>query len=78
MFLGLRTATYRIDGIEKGKAWYSRVLGLEPYFDEPFYVGFNVAGCELGLQRARPAMAIRRMARSLTGVSKMPKPHSSK
>jgi predicted enzyme related to lactoylglutathione lyase len=50
MFLGLRTASYRVDDIEKGKAWYSKVLGVEPYFDQPFYVGFNVAGYELGLQ----------------------------
>jgi predicted enzyme related to lactoylglutathione lyase len=50
MFLGLRTAIYHVDDIEKGKAWYSEVLGAKPYFDEPFYVGFNVAGYELGLQ----------------------------
>lgn len=50
MFLGLRTASYRVDDIEKGKTWYSEVLGVKPYFDEPFYVGFNVAGYELGLQ----------------------------
>jgi predicted enzyme related to lactoylglutathione lyase len=26
-----------------------RAAGSEPYFDEPFYVGFNVAGYELGI-----------------------------
>jgi predicted enzyme related to lactoylglutathione lyase len=26
-----------------------KVLGLAPYFDEPFYVGFSVGGFELGL-----------------------------
>ena len=36
--------------IIKAKEWYSRILGIEPYFDEPFYVGFNVGGYELGLQ----------------------------
>jgi predicted enzyme related to lactoylglutathione lyase len=50
MFLGLRTAIYHVDDIEKGKAWYARALGIEPYFDQPFYVGFNVGGYELGLQ----------------------------
>jgi predicted enzyme related to lactoylglutathione lyase len=50
MFLGLRTAIYHVDDIEKGKSWYSEVLGVEPYFDQPFYVGFNVGGYELGLQ----------------------------
>jgi predicted enzyme related to lactoylglutathione lyase len=50
MFLGLRTAIYHVDDIEKGKAWYTEVLGVKPYFDQPFYVGFNVGGYELGLQ----------------------------
>ena len=50
MFLGLRTAIYHVDDIDRGKHWYSEVLGVQPYFDEPFYVGFNVAGYELGLQ----------------------------
>ena len=50
MFLGLRTAIYHVGDIEKGKAWYSEVLGVQAYFDQPFYVGFNVGGYELGLQ----------------------------
>src|SRR6476660_442443 len=49
MFLGLRTAIYHVEDIETAKAWYSEVLGVEPYFDQPFYVGFNVGGYELGL-----------------------------
>ena len=50
MFQGLRTAIYHVDDIEKAKSWYSSILGIEPYFNEPFYVGFNVGGYELGLQ----------------------------
>jgi predicted enzyme related to lactoylglutathione lyase len=49
MFLGLRTAIYHAPDLEKAKAWYSLVLGIEPYFSQPFYVGFNVGGYELGL-----------------------------
>ena len=49
MFLGLRTAIYYADDLEKAKEWYSSILAIKPYFDEPFYVGFNVAGYELGL-----------------------------
>jgi len=48
-FLGLRTTTYHAPDLAKAKTWYSRILGIEPYFDQPFYVGFNVAGYELGL-----------------------------
>jgi predicted enzyme related to lactoylglutathione lyase len=49
MFLGLRTVIYHVADIEKAKEWYSAVLGFGPYFDQPFYVGFNVGGYELGL-----------------------------
>jgi len=48
-FLGLRTVIYPVDDLQAAKEWYSRVLGFPPYFDEPFYVGFNVGGFELGL-----------------------------
>ncbi|HKO95892.1 MAG TPA: VOC family protein [Pyrinomonadaceae bacterium] len=50
MFLGLQTVIYKVAEIEAAKSWYSSVLGFGPYFDEPFYVGFNVGGFELGLQ----------------------------
>ena len=46
---GLRTAVYFVDDVDKAKSWYSEVMGVTPYFDEPFYVGFNVGGYELGL-----------------------------
>jgi catechol 2,3-dioxygenase-like lactoylglutathione lyase family enzyme len=49
MLLGLRTVIYGVNDLEKAKAWYSAVLGIQPYFDQPFYVGFNVGGFELGL-----------------------------
>ena len=49
MFQGLRTVIYGVNDIEKAKAWYSTMLGIQPYFDQPFYVGFNVGGFELGL-----------------------------
>ncbi|CAN5867799.1 VOC family protein [soil metagenome] len=50
MFKQLASAIYYAPDIEKAKAWYSEVLGVAPYFDEAFYVGFNVGGYELGLQ----------------------------
>lgn len=30
--LGLRTVLYRVTDLEQAKAWYSSVLGIEPYF----------------------------------------------
>jgi len=47
--LGLRTVIYYVNELDTAKQWWSEQLGIEPYFDEPFYVGFNVAGYELGL-----------------------------
>jgi predicted enzyme related to lactoylglutathione lyase len=47
--LGLRTGIYCVADLDQAKDWYRKVLGIDPYFDEPFYVGFNVGGFELGL-----------------------------
>ena len=47
--LGLRTVIYHVPDLKRAKDWYSLVLGVRPYFDEPFYVGFNIGGYELGL-----------------------------
>lgn len=47
--LGLRTVIYAAPDLARAKAWYTSLLGFGPYFDEPFYVGFNVGGYELGL-----------------------------
>ena len=49
MFQGLRTAAYQVKDLAKAKAWYANVLSIQPYFDQPFYVGFKVSGYELGL-----------------------------
>ena len=48
--LGLRTTIYKVGDIEPAKNWYANVFNTAPYFDEPFYVGFNIGGYELGLQ----------------------------
>jgi len=47
--LGLRTCIYKVGDIEKAKKWYATAFGTEPYWDEPYYVGFNIGGYELGL-----------------------------
>lgn len=49
LFLGLRTVIYPVSDLASAKDWYTRALGFPPYFDQPFYVGFNVGGYELGL-----------------------------
>lgn len=49
MFQGLRTIVYPVRDLNRARQWYTQVLNLQPYFDEPFYIGFNVGGYELGL-----------------------------
>jgi len=48
--LGLRTTIYQVEDINNAKEWYAKVFEVQPYFDEPFYVGFDIGGYELGLQ----------------------------
>jgi catechol 2,3-dioxygenase-like lactoylglutathione lyase family enzyme len=49
MIKGLRTVIYPAPDLEEAKRWYAKALGVVPYFDQPFYVGFTLGGFELGL-----------------------------
>ncbi|MEO1021521.1 MAG: VOC family protein [Bacteroidota bacterium] len=53
MLKGLRTVIYPAPDLQKAKGWYQDLLGYGPYFEEEYYVGFNVGGYELGLQPER-------------------------
>ena len=52
MFLGLRTVIYPAPDLDAAKAWWTGVLGQPPYYDDGFYVGYNVGGFELALMKA--------------------------
>ena len=45
----IRSVIYTVDDLARAKQFYATALGREPYFDQPFYVGFDVDGQELGL-----------------------------
>ena len=47
--LGLRGMIYPTADLQAAKAWFAQAFGVEPDFDEPFYVGFTVAGYHVGL-----------------------------
>jgi predicted enzyme related to lactoylglutathione lyase len=54
--LGLRTVIYPAPDLRAATRWFNGLLGQEPYFEEPYYVGYNVAGYELALDpNADPA-----------------------
>ncbi len=56
MLKKLRTIVYHTPDITAGKAWYIQATGSQPYFDEPFYVGFDINGYELGLTPDTPGI----------------------
>ncbi len=49
MVKGLGTVIYSVPDLNRAREWYASAFQQEPYFDQPFYVGFNIAGYELGL-----------------------------
>jgi predicted enzyme related to lactoylglutathione lyase len=49
MVKGLGTVIYHVSDLARAKAWYAAAFEQQPYFDQPFYVGFNMGGYELGL-----------------------------
>lgn len=49
MILGLRTTVYMVGDLNEAKQWYAAAFKTKPYFDEPYYVGFDIEGYELGL-----------------------------
>ncbi|KAB2341327.1 VOC family protein [Actinomadura rudentiformis] len=49
MSKGIQTIIYPVTDIAAAKAVYSGLAGVEPYADEPYYVGYKVAGQDIGL-----------------------------
>ena len=49
MIKGLATVIYHVSNIDRAREWYAAAFQQAPYFDQPFYVGFNIGGYELGL-----------------------------
>jgi predicted enzyme related to lactoylglutathione lyase len=54
MVKGLGTVIYPVTDLNRAKGWYAAAFEQQPYFDQPFYVGFNIAGYELGLDPNQP------------------------
>lgn len=46
---GLRLIVYPVKDIARAKALYGKHLGVEPYADAPYYVGFRLGDVEIGL-----------------------------
>ncbi len=46
---GIRTVVYPASDIARAKALFRELLGIEPYADAPYYVGFKVGDQDIGL-----------------------------
>ena len=46
---GIRTFIYSVKDIAQAKILYSKLLGVEPYVDGAYYVGFRVGDQEISL-----------------------------
>jgi predicted enzyme related to lactoylglutathione lyase len=46
---GVKTIIYPVTDLAKAKTLYGKLVGVEPYMDEVYYVGFNVEGQDIGL-----------------------------
>ena len=46
---GIKTVIYPVKDIARAKSLFSQLLGVEPYADQPYYVGFRVGDQDIGL-----------------------------
>ena len=46
---GIKTVLHPVSDVEKAKAVYTALLGIEPQTDSAYYVGYDVAGQHIGL-----------------------------
>lgn len=49
MYLGIRSVIYPSSNLEADTSFWTKILGKQPYFAQPYYVGFDVDGYEVGL-----------------------------
>ena len=46
---GVKTILHPVTDVAAAKAVYTALLGMEPQADSPYYVGYDVAGQQIGL-----------------------------
>lgn len=53
----LHSIIYTVSDLETAKVLHGAVLGVAPHTDEPYYVGYNIGGFEVGLVPRDPNKA---------------------
>ena len=46
---GIQTVLHPVSDLAAAKAVYTALLGISPQSDEPYYVGYEIAGQQIGL-----------------------------
>jgi predicted enzyme related to lactoylglutathione lyase len=46
---GVKTIIYPVKDITQAKTLFRKLLGVEPYSDQPYYVGFKIGDQDIGL-----------------------------
>ncbi|WP_026414175.1 VOC family protein [Actinomadura oligospora] len=55
---GVKTIIYSVSDVPAAKARLDLLLGVEPYSDEPYYVGYKVGGQDIGVTPKRGDAAV--------------------
>jgi predicted enzyme related to lactoylglutathione lyase len=51
---GIKTVIYPVKDITQATTLFRKFLGVDPYADQPYYVGFKVNGQDIGLVPHNP------------------------
>jgi len=63
MVKNIKLLVYPVTDIEKAKTFYSKFLGVEPYADSPYYVGYRVGVWRLDwTPTQKPGLSVIRMS----------------
>jgi predicted enzyme related to lactoylglutathione lyase len=55
---GIKTIIYPVKDITQAKTLFGKLLGVEPYADQPYYVGFKIGDQDIGLVPNSPEAAM--------------------
>ena len=46
---GIKTIIYPVKDVTQAKTLFRKLLGVEPYSDQPYYIGFKIGDQDIGL-----------------------------
>src|SRR5215468_155189 len=55
---GVKTILYPVKDMTESKTLFQNLLGVEPYADQPYYIGFKVGDQDIGLVPNNPEAAM--------------------